>query len=168
MYLPGIAQFRRTPRLGSFNMTAVIDIVFLLMIFFLVVSQFIGAENFPVAVPDGCEFGQSDPEPGAQVTTLTVTRAADNQVVFAVDAEEVPASGDAGVPQRISRLAEVIDARLHDITPGNKVVTLRIDRDIPYSLAQYALAAVAQSTATDVKLAVVREKLAPQDRPIGK
>ena len=163
-----MAQFRRTERLGSFNMTAVIDIVFLLIIFFLVVSRFIAAENFPVAVPDGCEFAQSDPHPQMQVTTLTVTKAANEQIVFAVDAEEVPAGADTDTSARIGILAELIDARLQDAPPAKRVVTLRIDKDIPYSQAQYALAAVAQSTATNVKLAVIREMPASQAELVGK
>ncbi len=59
MSLRTTVQFRSPDRSGTFNMTPIIDIVFLLIIFFLVVCQFIEAENFPVAVPDGCEFTQS-------------------------------------------------------------------------------------------------------------
>ena len=36
-------QFNNTEKSGSFNMTPIIDIVFLLIIFFLVVCQFIEA-----------------------------------------------------------------------------------------------------------------------------
>jgi hypothetical protein len=38
-----------------------------------------------------------------------------------------------------------------------RVVTLRIDKDIPYAEAQYALAAVAKSTATDIRLAAIKD-----------
>ena len=69
MSLVTAGQFHSREESGSFNMTPIIDIVFLLIIFFLVVCQFIEAENFPVAVPDGCEFAQSEFEPGEQVTT---------------------------------------------------------------------------------------------------
>jgi len=82
MSLRTIGQFGSSVR--PFNMTPIIDIVFLLIIFFLVVCQFIEAENFPVAVPDGCEFAQSDPEPGAQVTTVTVMKTPKEGTAFAV------------------------------------------------------------------------------------
>jgi len=75
-------DFRR--RMPAFNMTPIIDIVFLLIIFFLVVCQFIEAENFPVAVPDDCEFAQSDSEPGAQVTTVTVMKTGAERSAFAI------------------------------------------------------------------------------------
>ena len=138
----------------SFNMTPIIDIVFLLIIFFLVVCQFIEAENFPVTVPDGCEFAQSDPEPGAQVTTVTVMKTTAEKIVFAVGSEEISASGNV----MVEKLTELIDIRLSDLPPERRVVTLRIDKDICFAEAQYALAAVAASSATDIQLAALKNK----------
>jgi len=42
------------------------------------------------------------------------------------------------------------------LPPERRVVTLRIDKGICFGEAQYALAAVAQSSATDIQLAVSR------------
>lgn len=137
----------------SFNMTPIIDIVFLLIIFFLVVCQFIEAENFPVTVPDGCEFARSGSEPGVQVTTVTVMKTTGEKVDFAVGSEKISASDYAGI---VDKLAELIDVRLRDLPPERRVVTLRIDKGICFGEAQYALAAVAQSSATDIQLAVSR------------
>jgi len=143
----------------SFNMTPIIDIVFLLIIFFLVVCQFIEAENFPVTVPDDCQFARSDPEPGAQVTTVTVMKTTAEKIVFAVDSEKIDASGNAfGVPDIVEKLTELIDIRLSDLPPERRVVTLRIDKDICFAEAQYALAAVAASSATDIQLAALKNK----------
>ena len=139
----------------SFNMTPIIDIVFLLIIFFLVVCQFIEAENFPVTVPDNCRFAQSDPEPGAQVTTVTVMKTTAEKIAFAVGPEKITASGDADV---VERIAELIDVRLRDLPPERRVVTLRIDKDICFAEAQYALAAVAASSATNIQLAALKNK----------
>lgn len=139
-------------------MTPIIDVVFLLIIFFLVVCQFIEAENFPVTVPDGCQFAQSNADAGVQVTTLTVMKGPE-RITFAVGPEEIPAQDNAGMSGVTERLAELIDARLRDLPPDEKVVTLRIDKDVPFAQAQYALAAVAQSTATNVQLAVLSGKL---------
>ena len=52
MYFKDIEKLHQHPNSGSFNLTPVIDIVFLLILFFLVVCQFIEAENFPVNVPE--------------------------------------------------------------------------------------------------------------------
>ena len=153
-----IGQFRNRAGVSSFNLTPVIDIVFLLIIFFVLACRFIEAENFPVTVPDGCQFARDETAPGEQVTTLTVMNRPQS-VAFAVGAEEITPHDDADVAALVERLAELIDARLRDLPPGNRVVTLRIDKDTPFAQAQYALAAVAQSTATNVRLAVLSGKL---------
>jgi len=139
----------------SFNMTPIIDIVFLLIIFFLVVCQFIEAENFPVTVPDDCEFAQSDSEPGGQVTTVTVMRTTAGRSAFAVGSEKITASSYADI---VEGLAQLIDIRLRNLPPERRVVTLRVDKDICFGEAQYALAAVAQSSATDIQLATLKDK----------
>jgi biopolymer transport protein ExbD len=149
-----ICQFRNRAGVSSFNLTPVIDIVFLLIIFFVLACRFIEAENFPVTVPDGCKFARDETTPGEQVTTLTVMHRPE-QVTFAVGPEEITPQNDAAIPGVVGRLAGLIDARLGDLPPGNRVVTLRIDKDTPFAQAQYALAAVAQSTATNVRLAVL-------------
>ena len=159
-------QFRNRPRRNSFNMTAVIDIVFLLIIFFLVVSQFIETENLPVTVPDGCEFAQDD-EDRLQTATLTVINKADDEITFAVGSEEITPQDTASLPAMVEKLAELIDARLSDLPPHNRIVTLRIDKDLPFSQVQYALAAVAQSTATKIRLAALSAKLQSKGRSAG-
>ena len=139
----------------SFNMTPIIDIVFLLIIFFLVVCQFIEAENFPVTVPDGCRFARSEPEPGAQVTTVTVMKDTEGQVCFAVGSEKISASSYTEIVETIARL---VDVRLEDLPPERRLVTLRIDKDIHFAETQYALAGLAASSATDIQLAALRDK----------
>jgi len=136
-------------------MTPIIDIVFLLIIFFLVVCQFIEAENFPVTVPDDCQFARSDPEPGAQVTTVTVMKTTEDEVGFAVGSEKISASDYVDI---VEKLVQLIDISLSDLPPERRLVTLRIDKDICFSDAQYALAAVAASSATDIQLAALKNK----------
>ena len=58
----------------------------------------------------------------------------------------------------VERIAELIDIRLKDLPPESRVVTLRIDKDICFAEAQYALAGVAASIATDVQLAALKNK----------
>ncbi len=140
---------------NSFNMTPIIDIVFLLIIFFMVVSQFIEAENFPVAVPDSCNFAQTDTEQQTQITTVTIMKADMDKNTFAVGSEIINASESSDI---VEQLANLIDAQLRELPDGQRIVTLRVDKDICFQQAQYALAAIAESTATDIKLATLKEK----------
>jgi len=139
----------------SVNMTAIIDIVFLLIIFFLVVCQFIEAENFDVDVPDDCEFAQNQHPDQQPFTTVSVIRNAGGPAIFAVGSEKITASDYNGV---VEKLAGMINTRLAFLPVEQKVVTLRIDRDTPFAKAQYALAAVALSNATEVQFATLKDK----------
>ena len=125
------------------------------MIFFMVVCQFIEAENFPVDVPDNCDYAQSATGSQSGLTTVTVMKTDDEGVGFAVGSQRVTASSRL---ELIDQLMGLIDVRLKDSPAGRKIVTLRIDKDISFSQAQYALAAVAASTATDVQLATMKQK----------
>jgi biopolymer transport protein ExbD len=164
MSLPRIELFNRRSDSGSFNMTPVIDIVFLLIIFFLVVCQFVEAENFSVVVPDRCDAAQTTVEPGLQLTTVTVMKAPDGQIVYAVGSQTM-AHSDEDLPANVvERLAKLIDEHIKDLPTAQKVVTLRVDKGIQYGDAQYALAAIAKSTATDVQLSVVKGELQSDQR----
>jgi biopolymer transport protein ExbD len=147
-----LSSFEREP-MTSYNMTPVIDIVFLLIIFFALVFKFIEAENFPVAVPDSCNFAQNSAEQPAP-TTLTVIKSKSGFSDFVVGSEKVSMASYNEVP---SKLADLINERLKTTT-YDKTVTLRIDKDIPYSQAQFALAGIAKSSATDIRLAVIKEQ----------
>ena len=147
-------QLFQRERSGSFNMTAVIDIVFLLIIFFMVVCQFIEAENFPVAVPDGCKFADSEAEQKSLVTTVTVTENGDERSFFAVGSEQITSSSYDDI---VGEIAQSLDARLKDLTADERVVTLRIDKEVRFAEAQLALAGIAESVATDIKLAALKE-----------
>lgn len=153
MFLRIDKQFLRNT--GSFNMTPVIDIVFQLIIFFALVCKFIEAENFPVTVPDGCDFAQSEPQRNIQAATVTVMKAAKGGVDFAVGPEKITATSYAEASEK---LAELIDIRLKDLPPEGRVVKLRVDKDICFAEAQYALAGIAASIATDVQLATLKAK----------
>ena len=155
MSLRDTNQFRSSTRSGLFNMTPLIDIVFLLIIFFLVVCQFIEAENFPVTVPDDCEFAQNGSDPGFPVTTITIMKARAGRTAFAVGSEKIPASEGPDLTEQIARL---VDFGLRNLPSDRRVVTLRVDRDVCFAEAQYALAAIAQSSATDIQLAVLKKR----------
>ncbi len=138
----------------SFNLTPVIDIVFLLIIFFALVFKFIEAENFPVTVPQDCKYAQDEIDAQAALATVTIMKNEEGTSVFAVGADKVKGASYGEIAEKI---AVLIDSRLKNLPADKRIVTLRIDKDIPYAEAQYALAAVAKSTATDTRLAAVKD-----------
>ena len=69
----------------KFNLTPIIDIVFLLIIFLVVVCRQIDAENFEISLPDKCQFAQAQADNSTGLITITVTRDSGGKyIIFAV------------------------------------------------------------------------------------
>jgi biopolymer transport protein ExbD len=139
---------------GGFNITPIIDIVFLLMIFFVVVSRFIEAENFEVKVPDKCDYAQKQQAHTNKITTITVMSGDNGASEYAVCAEKIKA---VNYDELVSKTTDLVNMYLEKIPEESKVVTLRVDKETTFGQAQYALAAIALSNATKIKLAVFKE-----------
>ena len=150
--------FSRQTDIARFDMTPIIDIVFLLIIFFLLVCQFIVAENFDVTVPDDISSAQPTPAADQQMTTVTVMPAGSGPPLYAVGSEIIASSSGRDISYAI---AAEIDTQLQHLPRERRVVCLRIDKDICFGDSQYALAGISQSTATDMKLAVTKQKRSP-------
>lgn len=153
MFFEDENQTVRYSRAETFNMTPIIDIVFLLIIFFLLVCRFIEAENFPVDVPADCAFSRFDSKPGKALTTVTVMKAGGDNVDFAVGPQKISGSDYSHITGQLARL---IDNQLQSFPDSQKIVTLRIDKDICFEHSRFALAGVAASSATDIRLAVLK------------
>ena len=139
----------------KFNMTPIIDIVFLLIIFLVVVCGQIDAENFEVSVPDKCRFAQPQADKSMGLITITVVKDIEKkQIIFAVGAEK---TNDSLSEDITAWLVKNINRQLKNSPAGIKTICLRIDRDISYFYAQKALAAAAQSTAEKIQLATLKE-----------
>ena len=141
---------------GRFDITPVIDIVFLLIIFFMIVCQFIVAENFQVSVPDDISSAQQSRQDEKKTTTVTVMFNDKGGVDYAVGAKIIP----YGLQIEVSgEIAGQIDRQLKNLKGGNRLVSLRIDKNITYEYARHALAGISRSTAGDIKLSVIKQKV---------
>lgn len=140
----------------GFNITPVIDIVFLLIIFFMIVCQFIVAENFSVSVPDDIASGQRSEDKDEKTTTVTVIPSEDGGVSYAVGAEVVASSGSKDISESISA---AIDRQLVNLPKDRRIVGLRVDKGVVFKDSQYAISGISQSSATNIKLSVIRQKM---------
>jgi len=142
----------RPPALGRqrtafrFNITPMIDVVFLLIIFFLVASYFIRSEHSrPVLLPQA-PGGQSDSADSRP--HLTVTIESDGR--YSVGGQLL--SRDA-VLQRIHALAESAGA---DTESASGQVRIRADRAVRFAEVRQLIEACAESQITSVRFAVVQ------------
>jgi biopolymer transport protein ExbD len=83
---------------------------------------------------------------------------AQNAHTFAVGSEEITFSDSL---ELVEKLTKKIDARLESLPVQNRIVTLRVDKDVPFERAQYALAALAESSAANIQLAAFKEHRTP-------
>ncbi len=135
------------------DLTPIIDVVFLLIIFFLLVFQFISIERTDVQVPESIRSAQ--PAAEEVLATVTVGRDKEGKVFFQVDGVPAEAAELRGMP---SVIAEMIDRHAAQKADSRKIVRLRCDRQIPFGTARYALEGIARSTATDIQWSVMKEE----------
>lgn len=140
---------------AAFNMTPIIDIVFLLIIFFMLVCQFIVSENFEVTVPDKISAAKHPEAQTEQLTTVTVLLDEQGKVNYAVGAKILPKTKPQNIPFAI---AAEIDSQLATLPKEKRVVSLRSDKNILFKDTKYALAGISQSTATDIKWAAIKQQ----------
>lgn len=136
----------RPRKLGlRFNITPLIDVVFLLIIFFLVASHFVRSEaREPVDLPEATA-DEDRPKEAPRRLIVTVkpdeTLSVGGQVVTLQTVEQMILAGRTeGAGKRIR---------------GGFEVRIRADRSVPYRAVEPILLAAARSGVTDVKFAVI-------------
>lgn len=158
---------------GQFNMTPMIDVVFLLIIFFMLICQFIVQENYKLTIPDDCSNAivpeELDPgaitvsvfpRPGAVVSLeadISDDTDASGPVLYAVrarqfDPDNARYQNDSDV--LIAEMTEEIKSEA--ARKNNPMIHLRADKDLTYGQVQKALLALAQAGITRVQLAAFR------------
>ena len=147
-------KYKRLFEAETFDMTPIIDVVFLLIIFFMLVAQFIAAEQFKVSVPDEIQTAQAQPVEEKRPLTITVMPDAQQGVTCAIGSETLD-------PVQGKNLKIIITAAVNDYLAQNKsadtTVRLRCDRSIPFGQVKYILAGISESRAENLDWAVLSE-----------
>jgi biopolymer transport protein ExbD len=129
---------RRSGSLG-FNLTPMIDVVFNLIVFFLVASHFSSVQSdIPIALPKATQAASGETDPAR--LTITVTSAGQWSV--------------AGKPVTLTELEDIIREGA-ERAPGVFSVHIRGDRDARYEFIEPLLLASARSSVTSVRFNVV-------------
>ena len=123
-----------------FNITPLIDIVFLLVIFFLAASHLVRVEATEEVDLPGATLAEDEAASPPNRLTITVDR--DGGFIVGGDANE------PDVVEALIRTAAAADE------PAE--VRLRVDRSVPYSSIEPLLLTCAEAGVSDVKFAVLR------------
>ena len=130
---------RRGSGLG-FNLTAMIDVVFNLIVFFLVASHFSHAQmDAPVNLPAASQAGASDDDP--RRLTITVTSTGKWSI--------------AGKPASLTEIENAIRQGAGD-APSTFSIHIRGDREAPYKSIEPLLLASAKAKVTTVRFNVIQ------------
>lgn len=141
----------RTTDGDPFDLTPVIDVVFLLIIFFMLVCHFMAEEQFAVAVPDEIKTAESAKGQAAPLT-LTIFMDEQQQTVCAIGAERL--TGVKG-----EDLTRLVTSAVNEGLGANrgKTVRLRCDKRITFGQVKYVLAGLAESSAEELDWAVLKQ-----------
>ena len=160
---------------AQFNITPMIDVVFLLIIFFMLSCLFIVQENYALEVPDNCPAAIVPDALDRNAITMSVftdpsadQNAEKKAVLFAVRAKLFdPRSGDytANPDKLLADMTESIGRQAKN--KPNPLVYLRADRDLTYSDVQDSLIALSRAGINRVQLAVFRtdQNTTPNPKP---
>ena len=127
----------------SFNMTPMIDVVFLLIIFFLVSSNLAQQEVHPeIELPDAASGDQPRHDDTRRI------------VINVVSKDHVQVGTEIVTPKR---LADLIRYESRE-TKGKLEVRIRADRRVPYGVFEPILMACVQADVWNVSFAVISNK----------
>ncbi|MCK5114706.1 MAG: biopolymer transporter ExbD [Phycisphaerae bacterium] len=168
-----ISAIKKPPRSIQFNLTAMIDVVFILITFFMLICRSIGQENYKLSVPDECSTAivadQSEqggltvsvfprgPKVRVPAAGLKPGQAGARQAVYAVRSMSFDPQSEVYSGDRELMLAEMT-AEIEQAVQqkGESVVHLRVDKNLSYAEVQPVLQALALAEVKTVHLAAYR------------
>lgn len=131
----------------AFDMTPIIDVVFLLIIFFMLVCQFITVERFSVRVPE--HIASAVPQKADEhILTLSILPDKAGETLYAVGQQRL----DIENPDDIAALFAAAIDEFYRVRPSSatRTVRLRCDGAVTFGQVRPVLEGIAHSTATDV------------------
>jgi biopolymer transport protein ExbD len=147
-----VTRFRESSDASDgFNITPVIDIVFLLIIFFLLVCRFIETQPDEVDLPEGIDSAESL-EDGVSPVVVTMTESKNNPEAY-INGELFSLNGDDSAASACAKINSLVETA----QPNRKVVTLKIDKAVTCRNFKHILKVVAESSIEDIRLVVIKE-----------
>ncbi|MCP4710823.1 MAG: biopolymer transporter ExbD [Planctomycetes bacterium] len=156
-----LQSIRRHPAV-QFNLTPLIDVVFILITFFMLICRSIGRENYKLELPDDCATAVVSEESGQNAITVSVFESAtlnepDPLVLYAIRDQQYDLQSDRfdnDPYQLVQSMSEQLAREVQ--LKGDSLVYLRADKNMTYHQVQNALLALAQAEIKTVHLAAYR------------
>ena len=154
-----IRNSRFKSKMASFNMTPMIDVVFLLIVFFMLICQFISQDNERLAVPDNCSTAIDDPVNMENEIVIQVWSRTGNKdnVVYSIGQSDFYLENDD--QDSSTKLIMDISQSLKDSATGmkNPVIRLRGDGSLSCSQVRPAIKAAATAGLANIRFAAFKD-----------
>ena len=159
MLVKRIRNSRVKHKMSQFNMTPMIDVVFLLIVFFMLICQFISQDEELVSVPDDCETVildkvSKDNEIEIQVWADSVGGA--DGIIYSVNNKDYRASGYSSDEMLTADLAKQISMLANG--KQKPVVRLRGDGSLSCEQVRPAIKAAGMAGLDSIRFAAFKEK----------
>ena len=156
-----LQSIRRHPSV-QFNLTPLIDVVFILITFFMLICRSIGRENYKLELPDDCVTAVITEESEQNAITVSVFESTtlnepDPLVLYAIRDQQYDLQSDRfgdDPYQLIQSMSEQLTREVQ--LKGDSLVYLRADKNMTYYQVQNALLALARAEIKTVHLAAYR------------
>ena len=156
-----LQSIRRHPAV-QFNLTPLIDVVFILITFFMLICRSIGRENYKLELPDDCAAAMIAEETEQNAITVSVFKSEtpnkpDPLVLYAIRDQQYDLKSDRfndDPYQLIQSMSEQLRREVE--LKGDSLVYLRADKNMTYYQVQNALLALARAEIKTVHLAAYR------------
>lgn len=135
------------PPAGKINVTPLIDVVMVLIIFYLLVGNLAASRTTAVDLPAS---GTGATDDSAAFVTINLARSETGDITLDID----------GVPTTRDSLADVL--RVRAIDPASTPIRLRADRAVPYAQIEPVLNALRSAGVPGVKLVARRDDGGPR------
>ena len=143
----------------QFNMTSMIDVVFLLIIFFMLACQYIVQENYKLVIPDDCTAAIVPERLDRNAITVSVFpknagTPGNQEILYAVRAREYDPQQEVYRREPL-RLVEEMSRQITTEAQRKEdaLIYLRADKDLTYGQVQKAMLALSRAQIRKVQLA---------------
>ncbi|AQQ09574.1 Biopolymer transport protein ExbD/TolR [Sedimentisphaera cyanobacteriorum] len=138
----------------EFNITAIIDIIFILIIFLLFLGQFIASENYPVELPEQMHKSVADEGSKPGEVVLNVMREDDGTIMCIFQNSKLALEPGQGTIAELERMINRGIELLH----GEAMINLRMDRELVFREYKPVITAIAKSNASEMIISGLQEK----------
>ncbi len=134
-------MLKKKRRIGiSIDMTPMVDVAFLLLIFFMTTTQFKPPEKDKITLPESNSEAKS---PESDIITIAVTKRPSVRVVYRQGGQEVQREMDpASVPTQMA----LVLSNARAASPAARMI-VKMDKDAPYGIMADLMPALQQAKA---------------------